>query len=132
MDDLVAGLEACRENYGTFDFRKSVPGRKAYSLPSLMCLRSHWRNSYPVRVKENPCRVTRNIRDRFGAAFYKIVTTKPWCRHRLLSIRFMYHEIQSQDQRRSGEPSGFTGIHPYAPEHLVQGALELMYKPRST
>ena len=110
-------------------FEKSKPGRKAYSLPKLDVPKSKKENSLPgwaVRKKDASLPEMSEIdlvrhytalsRRNFGVdqGFYP-----------LGSCTMKYNPKINEDI--AGLP-GFNNIHPYQPEELVQGALEIMYE----
>lgn len=109
-------------------FEKSKPGRKAYSLPELDVpkkgpdLLPDWaRRKQPASLPEvSEVDLVRHYtelsRRNFGVdqGFYP-----------LGSCTMKYNPKVNED---IAALSGFNSIHPYQPEELVQGALELMYE----
>lgn len=110
-------------------FEKSRPGRKAYSLPELDVPKKETSDSLPewARRKQDPSlpeisevdlirHFTELSRRNFGVdqGFYP-----------LGSCTMKYNPKINEDVAAL---PGFNNIHPYQPEELVQGALELMYE----
>jgi len=110
-------------------FEKSKPGRKAYSLPELDVPKKECPDVLPDwAIRKQPASLpevsevdlvrhyTKLSRRNYGVdqGFYP-----------LGSCTMKYNPKVNED---IAALSGFNNIHPYQPEELVQGALELMYE----
>ena len=63
-----------------------------------------------------------------------LAAVAPHVRHRprLLSARLVHDEVQSARQRCDARQAGFAELHPFTPDELAQGALQVMYELERT
>ncbi len=110
-------------------FEKSKPGRKAYSLPELDVPKSEKRDLLPDWAIRNQHASLPEISEVDLVRHYTALSRRNFGVDQgfypLGSCTMKYNPKINEDVAAL---SGFNNIHPYQPEELAQGALQLMYE----
>ena len=109
-------------------FEKSVPGRKAYSLPSLDVPEKPLEKLIPPsELRKTPAVLPETSEIDLVRHFTRLSQLNHGVDIGFYPLGSCTMKYNPKINEEVASLPGFTGIHPYAPEHLVQGALELMY-----
>ena len=139
VDELAAPRTARRRDgpqrrvdegrWRTTIYEKSRPGRAAFSLPALDVPATSLDELLPAALRRAaPARLPEVSEVDLVRHFTELCAAELRRGQRQLPAGLVHDEVQPQDQRGHGPAGGLRGLHPYQPEALVQGALELLYE----